>query len=379
MQKQILYKFLLAIIIFLFSDTVNASIISLPRYTGEFAYRTGVGGRNKINLTCNPDGVEKGNNQICSGPFSRGGKHCYKECHCSDGFKIGLNAECIAKKCEDYSLNSTKEINKNCTQVSRKPDLNCFECVECDINIYKYKCSGGLNALEQEADNKCSNDYSKCNCIENAFWKTESGKCVCNKDYMEIEGQCLLMQCKDYNSEYLAKEDMSKNCLKVNPRSNLECWSCEDCDATYKYTCSVNSSNHIKNGKGDTCGGKYKECECDNILYNWSKGACTLNCTRYSCSETLYPLLERNIPNVSSYEECVPNCSDESKRFKIASCNLGFELENGACICHNRCNLTSCPVGAICEKEDCSGKLCAVGCKESFITPINYLYLFYLF
>lgn len=365
--------------ILLISEFAMAGIISLPRYTGEFAYRTGLGGRDKVTLSCSPGGVEKQPNQVCTGPFSRGGKLCYKECHCAEGYKAGTTEACVAKTCEDYNLVAIKDPAKSCSSVSQKPNLACYECVDCDDTVYKYKCNGSLENTEQGAGNKCGDNYSRCSCVENAVWNQGIGKCECKTDYKESNGSCLLMECLDYKAEYQIVEDKAKECRLENPRPDLECWSCVDCDAAYKYPCTPDSTKHIKGGKGDVCGQKFKECECDSALYSWDNGACTLNCTRNSCSAALYPLDAQNAAHAASYEECVPSCSDESNRYKISACNSGFELINGACVCLNKCALAACPAGTICEQEVCSNKYCAVGCKENYVTPFSFIYLFYLF
>ena len=379
MQKRALIylSFLSAGCLFSFSD-VFAGVQFLPRYQGSYGLRSQVGGRKPIEISCAPEGVEKRANQTCSGAFNKGGKLCYEECRCMEGYKLNTAGDCVSKTCEDYSLASKEDEMRQCTIVSQKPNLQCYECEDCDSNIYEYKCSGGLNKPEQGKEYKCGESYSKCICVENAEWNETEGRCVCKSDYIEKEGQCLLKECKDYNEEYQTEADTEKDCTETKPRADLVCWDCRYCDPTYKYECTPSSSSHIKGGKGEACGGKYTECECDNTLYSWDNGVCTLNCTRNSCSEIDYPLLNMNAENAAGYEECVPSCSDEDNRYRISSCNVGYELVNGACVCLNQCSMSTCPTGTLCEKEECSGKYCAIGCEAGYTTTSSYIYLFYL-
>lgn len=40
--------------------------------------------------------------------------------------------------------------------------------------------------------------------------------------------------------------------------------------------------------------------------------------------------------------------------------------------CPNNCNLSSCPIGATCDYETCSGKFCAIGCEIGKISLDNF-------
>ncbi len=326
MQKHFqtkLFSLILGITFLLIPEFANAGIISLPRYTGEFAYRSNSGGRDKTcsssyKYTCSGTGYAGGSGTSCN--------DLYPSCSCSTNYKWS-GGSCVLKSCSDYGYSASKDNTKSCEEKTPRSGLTCYVCTACDGSTYKYACSGGLNASTQGTSNKCGTNYSKCECVEHASWNSSSGKCECGSDYKAGTTSCTLKTCEDYG--YSATEDTTKNCTKQTPRSGLACWNCSDCTGTL-YDCG--SITNASGGAGTSCGGKYPQCTCKD-LYRWDNGTCKLNCTRNSCSTTAYPLTAQNAANASSYEKCTPSCSDELPRYKVSACASGYSVNSNGSGC----------------------------------------------
>ncbi len=328
MQKHFqtkLFSLILGITFLLIPEFANAGIISLPRYTGEFAYRSNSGGRDKTcsssyQYTCSGTGYAGGIGTSCN--------DLYTSCSCSTNYKWS-GGSCVLKSCSDYGYSASKDNTKSCEEKTPRSGLTCYVCTGCDSSTYKYACSGGLNAAEQDTANKCGTNYSECSCVEHASWNSTSGKCECGSDYKAGTTSCTLKTCEDYG--YSATEDTTKDCTKQTPRSGLACWNCSDCTGTL-YDCSSMANASGADTSSTSCGGKYAKCKCKD-LYVWDNGVCKLGCTRNSCSTTTYPLTAQNAANASNYEKCTPSCSDESPRYKVSSCASGYNVNSNGSGC----------------------------------------------
>ena len=323
MQKRNLsYLSIVVAGIFCFSYA-QAALHFLPRYQGSYGARSQEGGRDGVcsssyQYTCSGTGYSGGKGTSCSGK--------YKSCNCETNYKWS-GGKCVLKGCSDYGYLASKDTTKSCTEKTPRTGLTCYSCTGCDTSVYKYSCSGGINATTQSGT-ACNSLYDKCACVDNATWNATSGKCECNTDYKVSDTSCVLKTCSDYG--YLASADSTKSCTSKTPRTGLTCYSCTDCDSSYKYDCS--SIMNASGGDGSSCGGKYQKCKC-NSLYSWNNGSCVLNCTRNSCSSTKYPLTATNVSNAASYETCTPSCSDESNRYRVASCNSGYTVNSSGTGC----------------------------------------------
>ncbi len=333
MQKQS-KLFILIALMFLFSpEFVSAGIISLPRYTGEFAYRSNSGGRDKTcsssyKYTCSGTGYTSGSGTSCDDK--------YQSCVCAANYKWSGGA-CVLKGCSDYGYSASEDTTKSCTKRNPRTGLDCWECSSCNSTTYKYTCSGGLNASTQGTSNKCGTNYSECECVEHASWNSSSGKCECGSDYKASGTSCVLKGCTDYNSSYLTTEDKTKSCTKLNPRTGLECWNCSACSGTL-YDCG-NMAN-ASGGSGTACGGKYPQCTCKSG-YFWDSGKCSLSCTPSPCTgssscngkactifrPTAIAAATDLGTGIGTYEVCTPkNCSGDSYQYGYlpTGCAAGY-------------------------------------------------------
>ncbi len=86
-------------------------------------------------------------------------------------------------------------------------------------------------------------------------------------------------------------------------------------DNGFKYTCS---GAGYSGGSGDSCGGKYKTCNCATN-YTWNGGSCALSCSssyQYTCTGTGYAGGAGSACD-GKYAQC--------------TCASGYEWKNGAC------------------------------------------------
>lgn len=314
MQKHQLFFLSLLTSVFYFSLSAQASLQFLPRYQGGYSGHTQSGGKDKVTVSCSSKGgVEKGINQTCSGPFSAGGKTCYKSCSCSAGYKMS-GGSCVLKVCSDYGYQPYEDTSMSCEMISPRSGLTCYSCTSCNSSIYKYGCSGGLNSSYQGSYNKCGNNYSECSCVSNAGWIGSDGKCVCNSGYKQDGSSCILKTCSDYG--FQSTNDTTKDCSEETPQSGLTCYNCQNCDSSYQYNCET--INHADSGDGTACGGKYAKCKCKSG-YFWDNGSCSLSCT--PCSSSEYPLSSQAATKATAYETC--SCNGITK-YKVTACEEGY-------------------------------------------------------
>ena len=168
----------------------------------------------------------------------------------------------------------------------------------------------------------------------------------------------------------------------------------ECCDAKYKY--SKEECTYPKTVSGDSCGGKYM-CYCDRSLYPVEKCQSPQVTDGTSCIEdgkiyyggcvcpSQYSQTCDGLNQQGSGEGCTQNgvtkytncqcksgynmtCSDLGPVTPSDYCLLnGVKYYNNCKTCENKCKLSSCPAGNICEYEDCSQKYCDIGCAIDYV------------
>ena len=172
------------------------------------------------------------------------------------------------------------------------------------------------------------------------------------------------------------------------------------CDAQYKY--SKEECTYPKTVSGDSCGGKYM-CYCDRSLYPETKCAspmvaeggdsCVEDGVTYyakcvcpsSYSQTCDGLNQEGSGagctqnGVTKYTSCQcksgynMTCSDMGPVTPSDYClKDGVKYYNNCKTCENKCTLSSCPDGNVCEYEDCSQKYCVTGCAVGYKDLDNY-------
>ncbi len=366
MQKRVLiYLFVVTAVIFSFSYA-QAALYFLPRYQGSYGLRSQDGGRDGVcsssyQYKCTGTGYSGGKGTSC------GGK--YQSCICSSDYKWS-GGKCISKTCSDYGYLASKDATKSCTEKTPRTGLTCYSCTGCDTSIYKYSCSGSLNATTQSGT-ACNSLYDKCSCVTNATWNATSGKCECKTDYKVSGTSCVLKTCSDYG--YLASSDSTKSCTSKTPRTGLTCYSCTDCDSSYKYNCS--SISNASGGDGSSCGGKYQKCKCGSGYY-WNNGSCSKSCTSLNCNSgsnckdengkaAACTMAGSVLEGVETYSSCAStNCDSEGYKsgYRATKCKTdkyGWTLTDGLCPCKagDDYKYTS---------SDCANASCSLGCNDKY-------------
>ena len=160
---------------------------------------------------------------------------------------------------------------------------------------YKYSCRG--TGYSGGKGTSCGGKYQSCNCTSNYKW---SG------------GKCISKTCSDYG--YLASKDTTKSCTEKTPRTGLTCYSCTNCDSSYKYDCS--SISNASGGDGSSCGGKYQKCTCQSGYY-WDNGKCVKSCS-----------------SVCSKGSLSVSCSKNQLKYAVATTDCGetcYSCRNKTC------------------------------------------------
>ena len=171
------------------------------------------------------------------------------------------------------------------------------------------------------------------------------------------------------------------------------------CADKYKYT--ADSCSYPNELSSDGCGGKYR-CICNRTLYPVescaspqvvSGDACTEDGKKYysecvcpsNYTETCTGQNQQGRGTGCTYNgttkytacECKPGynqtCTELGPVTPSDYCQMnGVKYYNNCKTCENKCKLDSCPVGNICEYEDCSQKYCTIGCATGYKDLDNY-------
>ena len=171
------------------------------------------------------------------------------------------------------------------------------------------------------------------------------------------------------------------------------------CADKYKYT--SDSCSYPNELSSDGCGGKYR-CICNRTLYPVescaspqvvSGDACTEDGKKYysecvcpsNYTETCTGQNQQGRGTGCTYNgttkytacECKPGynqtCTELGPVTPSDYCQMnGIKYYNNCKTCENKCKLDSCPVGNICEYEDCSQKYCTIGCATGYKDLDNY-------
>ena len=171
------------------------------------------------------------------------------------------------------------------------------------------------------------------------------------------------------------------------------------CADKYKY--AADSCSYPNELSSDGCGGKYR-CICNRTLYPVescvspqvvSGDACTEDGKKYysecvcpsNYTETCTGQNQQGRGTGCTYNgttkytacECKPGynqtCTELGPVTPSDYCQMnGVKYYNNCKTCENKCKLDSCPVGNICEYEDCSQKYCTIGCATGYKDLDNY-------
>ena len=171
------------------------------------------------------------------------------------------------------------------------------------------------------------------------------------------------------------------------------------CDGRYKYDQSA--CTYPNTVSGDSCGGKYM-CYCDRDLYPIESCSSPQVPSGSSCTEEGKTYYEKCVCP-SNYNQTCDGLNQEGSgtgctyngttKYTSCQCKSGYNMTctelgpvtpsdyclmngikyyNNCKTCENKCSLSSCPAGNVCEYEDCSQKYCVTGCAVGYKDLDNY-------
>lgn len=205
-------------------------------------------------------------------------------------------------------------------------------------------------------------------------------------------------QCTNYG--FVASCPGGQSGETVSPVTGVTCYKNCQCASSYTYTSSNCKSPYYLEGASctDSGGKKYAKCTlnveegCKGYVqtcqsgwqletgnrcqYESSYGKCCNKCEGYtvetipdgyveashcdSCNGKRYTIKENPC---EGYTTCQYGAAVGSK-----TCKSGSTVKYNDCKkCLFECNLSTCPAGAVCRKEECSGRYCITGCASGYI------------
>ena len=288
----------------------------------------------------------------CVVPAKMSGESCggkYESCVCPEGFSTEVRS---------CGSNQDKE------QSGSVGGLGCFRC-NCDERFSLTSCPANAECEQ------CGDKYSKLGCKEGYY--EEEGKCEkiipcpqgtslsdsCDEEHKAVDsgslsGGAICYRCEEKTCEERGMKDCEGACIALT-----ECCNCSDEQKCFDGACVPKTCED--KGMKECNGACIALTECCNC---GAEQKCVNGvCVDKSCEDKGLKTCNGVCIAIG---ECCGGCSD------------GAVCINGSCVCRNECTLSSCPAGTVCRQEACSGKFCGIGCEVGYVTPYNYLYLFYL-
>ena len=358
MQKRILG--LIGIIV-LWSSLAEASVVSLPRYTGDISSRYNEANIGKTEkLSCAERGKVDKPSDSC--------QKCVNEyAGCCDYIECSTDSNCYQYTSEDAKKYTCSE---RCTDRSGTHYKTCK---------YRLTCADFKELTQIEttpytsAGFECWQTFYSC-----AIQGTSLGVCVLGSiadgalggissgDKQSIT--CYMCRCPIGTS---TSPETGKECTVSHQVGNMKCYTCgcpagtygEDCKAcpagSYSSTAGASTCQGCPAGYGSktgVTGATSQEAACSicpqgTYKANIGQGSCTACPTGYDaiagvsgatsvtqacarscvpCDRASYPL--SSCPAHAICEECTPKyCDNTAKSYKITSCEGGYALSGNAC------------------------------------------------
>ena len=377
MQKKALTRtVILSALCLCFTSSVSlADIQWLPKYQEKLVSRKRVSDAKNPTfydpISCEAKGwlSEIPAKQTCSPKYMPGGVKCWSDCKCLDKYKYA----------------SGKGVTNGCPNGKTVNDDACgglySGCIDCSTNTdvsagWSTTYKSGSNVAVMTNFGTCANYYYSCNtgytparAASNAYlhsgpwtWIT----CAANQKPVNQDGstgtpklcqKCIPKVCADYNSGYVAANDPTMACTKIDSSTvgGLNCWSCVPCGEEYKYTTSNCPSPKILGT--DKCNGKASTCSCPPSVTCGTGITCKTQAPS-GCSGCL----ECNpCPNLGKYTaaQC-SNLGGTAKEANLEACSEKYTCCSGTS--------GSCPTGYVCDTSGatCAGQYIPTGCATNY-------------
>ena len=337
------YRHLLIILcaLFLSASIVSAKVYWLPVYLGDNNDRSNVSekdtdkdgivsGNEGSNRGC-PNGwlssSEKGD-KICvaKGSFPWVGV-CYGDCVCDTSKYQYTSANCFGTKAP-----SGDECNDG--------TLHYKECIDaCDLVTGKTNCSYGCKTTY--AAEGCPSECKECY-VDNCHNRTDIGTCTygCETYFSDCSTKC--QKCYADNCRNRTNiGTCTYGCETYFSDCSIKCQKCytDNChNRTDIGTCTYGCETYFSD-----CSTKCQKCYTDNCR-NRTDNTTSLGCVKYwqDCSskcevgKTCVPndctaFTLSSCPANASCDECSAGCGDNTKKYKLNKCILGYYAVNGVC------------------------------------------------
>ena len=389
--------------LFIFLSTVQAAVVSLPRYTGDLSGRENTGGRDKTNLSCSQKGMYAKPTDPCKVCQGAVGDCCSSiSCSTTSGCYQYSAADANKYTCSESCTDGNGTHYKSCTRTLTCGDVNGLTTEEANPYISAgFSCSqtrttctimgtslgpciqssvvsggsltggvsggsltGGVSGGISTGVNKQSVICYTCICPDGMSSTGGSGcslalnvgeiacyQCECPDGTYSSEGSCIPCPEGLYGSGGICTP-----CSAGTYSDTTGATKCTPCPAGYSSK-NVTGATSLEDACTPCPTGTYKTtsgsgscfpCPADYNPISGVTGATSLEeaCVKpcVGCSTATYPLL--TCPSHAVCEECTPkNCEDNTTRYKISYCENGYTLSGNSCI------LGKCGSGTVGYKE----------------------------
>ena len=362
--------------LFIFLSTVQASVVFLPRYTGDLSGRENTGGRDKTNLSCSQKGMYAKPTDPCKVCQGAVGSCCASiTCKTSSGCyeyseEEGLSNDCDSDVCRDGQGVHYKgcEARLSCETVDLLSEgesvaysSSGYSCqkiyVSCMVNgLTLGTCRYGIGEIEGGNTGEIGNGgiigggighiksvtCYRCNCPEGMQEEKEGEHCELG---LSVGGKdCYKCQCQPGSYSSTDGYYPCEVCPEGSYNENYGSTSCKGCPSGYSSKSGITGATSIEEAcelcpegsyKINLGPGKCTGCPTGYVAISGVTGAssmaqaCKLPCV--PCDSKEYPLF--SCPENAECEKCTPShCDDNTSKYAIISCRKGFKNTGTSCV-----------------------------------------------
>ena len=287
----------------------------------------------------------------CAGYYECGGSWQY----CT-GSKCPTDSTKCSKYCVDDYFPNQCSSSSYCNGVYRSGYCSgsCDEPDEsCDTSTYPYtssNCSGTLGGTT--CSDSSGTHYKTCTttstCTSSSYPYTSSN----------CSGSLGGGSCKTSSGTTRYKTCTIAAVDPCDSYTNKSCsYGCKtyysDCSSKCKTCYSDNCHNRTDNSTALGCTTYWSDCS--------SKCKVGKDCTPIDCSA--YTL--SSCPSNGTCTNCTAGCGDSTKKYKLSSCNSGYELNAAGTACVNPCSALTAKSCSVCKTYNSTCKVCTACCDTS--------------
>ncbi len=214
---------------------------------------------------------------------------------------------------------------------------DCYDNCRCSDDFPYTSCPAG-SFLSGSTCNDGTMHYSECTTSCDSFTDHDCGGFGCRKTYADCADKCEICYtdncrnrednssesgCQKYWDDCVSKCEIpyTDNCR--NRQDNTTSYGCQkywnDCGSKCETPYTDNCRNRQDNTTDYGCQKYWQDCPTKCEV---GKTCIPTDCSGFTLSAA---------PANASYQECTPGCGNNNRRYRIDSCNSGYELKNGVC------------------------------------------------